>query len=789
MYSNRKYKVNGNGNKKNIIKGDKYRFTVITEQLIRLEYNENGIFEDNATQVFINRNLDEVEYKVIKKEDDLIIETKFLRLSYDTKSVFNKNSLFIEVKGAYNHHGSVWNYGEAFKNLYGTTKTLDNIDGETPLENGLLSKSGYTFFDDSKSIIIKQNGDIQKRSNEVIDGYFFGYGREYLKCLKDFFKLSGETPLLPRYALGNWWSRYWKYTEQSYMDLLNKFKEKKIPFSICVMDMDWHVVDIDEKYGTGWTGYSWNKEFFPEPKRFLNWLKNENYKITLNLHPASGIREYEDCYPDFAKFMGMDYKEGHPIHFDFTNPKFIEAYFKYAHNPLEDDGVDFWWIDWQQGTTSKIDGVDPLWLLNHYHILDMNLRGKENLILSRYAGVGSHRYPIGFSGDTHITWDSLKFQPYFTSTASNVGYCWWSHDIGGHMLGVRSEELSVRWLQFGVFSPINRLHSSSSMFTGKEPWSFGIEAESIMTKYLRLRHLLIPYIYTMNYKLYKDGLPLISPMYYYNAYNEEAYNCENQYYFGTQLIVAPITSKVDDVTKLAKQKVWLPKGMWFDFFSGKKYEGDCHINMYRDIETQLVLAKAGAIIPLDMNEETNNIENPEKLNLLMFIGDDNEFDLIEDSNDNKGNVAVTRIENKIHSSNKIVISKVDGNVGCIPKNRTVTIDVKGVKNIKNVELYSQGKSHKLLTTYNCENKTLSFEIQNYDSSNEYEIIFNDNLSIEDKRDMDKIYKILLRSEIENTLKEEINNVLQKNDKKDKCLVNLNALNLPNDLFGVLCELI
>ena len=98
-----------------------------------------------------------------------------------------------------------------------------------------------------------------------------------------------------------------------------------------------------------------------------------------------------------------------------------------------------------------------------------------------------------------MTWESLDFQPYFTSTASNIGYGWWSHDIGGHMLGYRDDELEARWYQYGVFSPINRLHSSNSAFSGKEPWNFSMEVRSTMDDFLRLRHKLVPYLYTMNY--------------------------------------------------------------------------------------------------------------------------------------------------------------------------------------------------------------------------------------------------------------------------------------------------
>ena len=148
---------------------------------------------------------------------------------------------------------------------------------------------------------------------------------------------------------------------------------------------------------------------------------------------------------------------------------------------------------------------------------------------------------MGFSGDSVITWESLDFQPYFTATASNIGYGWWSHDIGGHMQGIKNDELAVRWLQFGVFSPIMRLHSTCNEFNGKEPWRYNSIAENIMKKYLRLRHKLIPYLNNMNLRANQESMPLLQPMYYHNPLQEEAYHVPNEYYFGSELIVCPIT--------------------------------------------------------------------------------------------------------------------------------------------------------------------------------------------------------------------------------------------------------
>jgi alpha-glucosidase (family GH31 glycosyl hydrolase) len=170
------------------------------------------------------------------------------------------------------------------KGLGGTVRTLDSVKGATELEADILSHNGFTVVDDSNSFTITEDGWVDPRKNNTTDLYFFGYGHNYRGALKDFYYLCGNTPLLPRYALGNWWSCYYRYTEQSYKELIEHFEHEKIPFSVAVVDMDCHLTDIDPKYGNGWTGYTWNPELFPDPPRFLRWLHNHSLTVTLNVH-------------------------------------------------------------------------------------------------------------------------------------------------------------------------------------------------------------------------------------------------------------------------------------------------------------------------------------------------------------------------------------------------------------------------------------------------------------------------------------------------------------------------
>ncbi|MFY7751421.1 MAG: TIM-barrel domain-containing protein, partial [Exiguobacterium acetylicum] len=469
-----------------IIQGDVYRFTVLTSRMIRLEYAADGQFEDRPTQTVFNRDFPVPAYRIVENEEELQIITEHVHLHY-TKGPFAANTLYIDVLGNFSTYYSRYTFGGPLRTLKGTARTLDHADGVIPLEEGILSRQGYAAIDDSNAFVLTEDHFVEPRRSGTHDIYYFGYGHDYKQALRDFYHLTGPTPMLPRQVLGNWWSRYWRYSEKEYKDLMTRFKTEDIPFSVSVIDMDWHVTDIPERYGSGWTGYTWNRDLFPDPRGFLQWLKDDDRMVTLNLHPADGVRGFEEAYEAMAVAMGVDPESDVRIPFDFSDRTFIENYFTKLHHPHEADGVDFWWIDWQQGANSKMKGLDPLWMLNHYHALDIARDGNRPLIFSRYAGPGSHRYPVGFSGDTIISWASLQFQPYFTATASNIGYGWWSHDIGGHQRGEKDDELSTRWLQYGVFSPIMRLHSTMSIFNGKEPWRYSTDAANVMKKYLRLR--------------------------------------------------------------------------------------------------------------------------------------------------------------------------------------------------------------------------------------------------------------------------------------------------------------
>ena len=709
----------------NMVRWGNYRITVLQDRLFRLERSENQRFRDEATQSVWFRDMPEQAFTVTDWENGLMIETGACTLIVKEK----REDCQIELNGKVL---TIDNSG----NLQGTSRTLDGYDGDMfvgiqnkrgkdmptdaklKLESGVCSLSGVAVFDDANSLTLGSDGEVKPMRGDGSDEYIFAYGDDYRSAVKALYMICGSTPLIPRFALGNWWSRYYIYTDKEYLRLLNSFEEHNVPLSVATIDMDWHYstqmeadLHITEQgkntpfYGgnDGWTGYTWNKRLFPDYKKFLKKIEEKDLKITLNLHPAGGFRWFEECYEEVAKALGKDAESGEWIPFDIANTDFINAYFSKAHKPYEEDGVAFWWIDWQQGVNSGMEGLDPLWSLNHYHYLDNASNHSAPLILSRYAGIGSHRYPLGFSGDTHITWETLDYLPYFTATASNIGYTWWSHDIGGHMYGDKDDEMYLRHVQYGIFSPINRLHCCNAEVCTKEPWAYENGAGDIARNWLRFRHKLIPYLYTASYRTHAEGIALVEPL-YYEWKEPQAYEYGNEYLFGGELLVAPVTSAAE-ADGYARTKVWLPEGRWTDIFTGAQYEAGAsgkELTVLRVAEDVPVFIKAGGVLPLSA-DKGNSVENPETMEILVWSGNGG-YTLYEDgaTQEKEGQLFTTFTTeyteaDGIARQTLFISSKGDATV--VPAKRTFKVRFKDIPD-GTISLYVNGEqveSEEILT--------------------------------------------------------------------------------------------
>ncbi len=609
------------------------RFTILTPQLVRLEWAADGAFEDRPSLVFINRRLPVPTFVTRKERGWTVIDTGKLELRYRPGGTgeFSAQNLSIDLSVA--GKPVTWRPGmEDTGNLRGTTRTLDGVKGATSLEPGLVSRDGWVVVDDSARPLLNDSDwpwALERPKREAVDWYFFGHGRDYRAALGDFVKVAGRIPMPPRFAFGAWWSRYWSYTDQEFMELVRDFESHDVPLDVLVIDMDWHLT-FDLRWDTpvrdqsgmrlGWSGYTWDPALFPDPAGFLAWCEARGLKTPLNLHPASGVQPHERAYPEMARAMGIDPETRKYVPFDITDKKFAENYFTILHHPLERQGVDFWWLDWQQYPDTKVPGVNNTWWLNYVHTSDMERRGLRPLIFHRWGGLGNHRDQVGFSGDTASVWESLAFQPYFTATAANVGYAYWSHDIGGHMPGTVTPELYTRWIQFGAFSPILRTHTTKNPDAERRIWAYPEPFAKVMRDAFLLRYALIPYLYTAARQTYETGVAFLRPLYYDYPDRDEAYEATHEYLFGDSMLIAPIGAAVDEQTSLATQPVWLPPGTWIEWFTGSALDGPGRVDRRFGLEEIPVYVKAGAIVPMQPKMRHTREKPVDPLILTVFPG-------------------------------------------------------------------------------------------------------------------------------------------------------------------------
>lgn len=640
------------------------RIAVITPKLLRIEYACDGKFEDRQSLAVINRDSGEVEFQFSQSPEQLIITTEDLtfNLSGDGMTPPDKENCSIDFK--LNGLSRKWYPGAPNDgNLYGTARTLDECNGQwvvsgrsngwrkmekirkLDLDNGFISRSGWNVIDDSMSavytLVDNKKWVDDRPKGERQDYYIFVYGHDYRKALKDAGEVFGSQPLPPRYTLGYWFSRYWSYTDTEFEEIIDNFDRYGIPIDVMVIDMDWHL--------EGWTGYTWDKRFFPDPDGFLQELHRRGCRVTLNLHPADGVGKHEAQFTAMAEAMGVDPQNCERIEMDMVDQKYVKNYFEILHHPEEKRGVDFWWMDWQQGMRTRLKGLDPLPWLNHLHWEDFQKQGKRPLIFSRYGGPGSGRYVIGFSGDTICSWESLAFQPYFTATAANVLYGYWSHDIGGHNPGPISPELYLRWVQYGCYSPVIRTHTGRNIQAERRFYAFAQPFANLMSEAICRRYELVPYIYSENRKAVETGVSLCHGIYYDYPDDDRAYNYPNEYFFGDSMIVNPVTIPVDKKDDFARVTTYLPEGEWFDASHGDLIDGNSEFTREYGYDEVPVFYHSGSIIPGCAEVKRLNQPCFQKFLVELYPGNEGEYLLTEDdgeSADYLETFAVIRLSHK-----------------------------------------------------------------------------------------------------------------------------------------------
>ncbi|MBQ9747556.1 MAG: DUF5110 domain-containing protein [Clostridia bacterium] len=618
---------------------DRARFTVIGSGLIRCEYEPRGEFCDADTPFAVNRTHDGCRFTVTRGESCLTIETDAIRLEYRGGD-FSKETLYGELLG------KPWYFGKpSERNLGGTLPTLDGVDGERALPDGLISRDGWFVIDDSGTPPI--TNDELGKTRRGRDIYLFAYGSDYKRALRMLFYVAGKPAMPRRYALGAWYSRWWAYTDEALLDIVREYEEHDFPLDVLVIDMDWHHHDWTDRdtpscrahrattgYGhagnLGWTGYSWNRRLIRDPEALLRALHEKGVAVTLNDHPHDGVRVHEDAYPEFMRRLGLPADIGYEAEFDASSKKYMSAFFASIHTPLEKQGVDFWWLDWQQdhlkpfvkGTTLR-----HLPWLNHCYYRQSERDGKRGLSFSRWGGFGDHRHPIYFSGDTKATWPCLAFEVMFTATSANVGLFYWGHDTGG-FFGEPNAELYVRWTQFSALSACLRAHSERHAALDRRPWLWGDKETAIMRESYHLRSRLMPYIYSLAYRAYEEGLPMIMPLYYEHPDTEEAYGHDGEYFFGELILTVPVTEPLAGRTAVDTE-IWIADGEWYDWFTGKRYGAGTH-TVPCPLDRFPLLIRGGTPLPMQAYTPRMTARTPETLILRCYPGEHGSFTLYED---------------------------------------------------------------------------------------------------------------------------------------------------------------
>jgi hypothetical protein len=675
------------------------RFQVLSPTLIRLEYADDGQFEDGPTQTVAERPKAAAPFSTTFENGERIIRTSRLTLRYRQNSgPFAPQNLSVELSAGGNAITAQPDWMTSPDNLGGWQRGLDNKQDPVPLHDGLLSRTGWYLLDDTQTVLLTGEAPGFRvrpgRSGSYQDGYFFGYGHDYVQGLADLRLLTGAAPLLPRKAFGVWFSRYWAYSEAELRDLVAQFRAHNVPLDTLSIDTDWKrvhnpvgciifsaVAGARPGDPCSWNGWDWNRDLFPDPAGFLAWLRQQGIQVALNIHPSissadpefaetqaiSGGLETDGSTPPCFLFQA-DISACHV--FDWTNAKHLEAYFA-LHAPLA-DGVDFWWLDWCcDGSSAVAPGLTADTWINAHYAREQAARGSRWPVFSRIgasfqegaAGIANngagafaeHRYTLHFTGDTCGTWQMLAFEAEMTAAEGNIGLPYVTHDIGSFLgpptttgcngvLGHTShlpDDMYVRWVQFGTFQPLDRLHSHHG---DRLPWEYPGQAELVASEFLRLRERLIPHLYTLSREAHDSGLPMVRALYLQWPELDAAYEHRGEYTLGKDLLVATVAAPGDP----ASVEVWIPPGAWFDYFTGESFTGPAVATRSVPLGRYPVFMRAGAILPTQPDLLTSSSGPQDNLVLNVWPGGSGEYELYEDEGQGfgyrNGAFSRTRIE-------------------------------------------------------------------------------------------------------------------------------------------------
>lgn len=733
-----KNNVNLKPNNKNIISGNYYRFQVLSPRLIRIEYNKNNHFEDRATSLIINRNLGDVDFTYTDSETTLTIATEYFTLTYVKSHPISANNIKVLVNGT----DKEWTpSNKEIRNLGSIAYSLDDLDEQNlKLNKGLYSFDGFATLDDSQNLVI--DNEIFQNREQTTDLYLFVYHSDLGLCLQDYFSITGYPPMIPRYALGCWWYKNDTYNMYDIDLIIKKFNDNRIPISVFLLGNHWH---------SPTESFTFNCQLF-DLNIINTYFQQKKQIFGLTINPELSITKTDPWYNELIKYFPGN-KDN--ITFLPLNNNTISIYLNLIVNNLLTTGIKLFNIDYYNPQDKQ-----GLFLLNHYHYVISSLK-ERGLILSRNPGIAPHRYPIIYSGRTKVSWSTLKVLPTYNNSAANLGISWHSHAIGGYYGGIEDDELYLRYIQFGVFNPIFILAGDTGKYYKREPWKWNQIKLSVIKDYMQLRNKLIPYIYNEGYIYHKYGVPIIQPLYYKYPKIYDEPNYVNQYFFGSKIMISPITKRKNVEMNRVVQRVFIPTGIWYDYATGKKFIGNkYYIGFYKD-EDYPIFIKEGSIIPMSLDKDTNC---PKNMEIQIFPAENGlygNYELYEDDGYtlNSGqNYLITKMNlDKVEYGYKFTIKRKEGNMN-LP-NRNYLLRFRNMKNPEKILVNYHNKEENY--QYEIEKNDLIIHINNFNVYETIEVnIYGNNIEIETISVInEEIEGILDDLEINTILKEQIDDII------------------------------
>ncbi len=501
---------------------------------------------------------------------------------------------------------------------YSFAKNQDPLYRSIPFYIGLTQGTSYGIFMDNT---FKSHFDFAHeettRTSFWADGgelqYYYIHGPHMMDVVKRYHALTGTHPMPPLWALGFHQCRWSYYPESKVKDIARNFRERNIPCDAIYLDID---------YMDGYRCFTWNKKYFPDPKRMIKELANDGFKLVVIIDPGIKVDDNYWVFKEgkekkyFCRRCDDYFMEGHVwpgrCQFpDFTNPE-VREWWGTLFKELAEIGVAGVWNDMNEpavfgsgtfpvdvrhqydghrGSHRKAHNVYGMQMVRAtYEGLKKQYKNKRPFTITRAGYAGVQRYSSVWTGDNVASWEHLKLGSIQCQRLSVSGISFCGTDIGGFS-GEPDGELFTRWIQFGVFSPFMRAHSAGDT-KEREPWSFGPEFEAINRKFIELRYRLMPYFYSAFWEHHKYGFPILRPVVMVEQDEVSNRYRENEFTFGDKILVCPVTDP-GAVTK----HVYLPKGKWYNYWTHELLEGGQELTVNAPLDSMPIFVKAGSVIP------------------------------------------------------------------------------------------------------------------------------------------------------------------------------------------------